>query len=118
MLFSKNHVWLDIDGDIGKIGITDYAQKKLGNILFLNVSDIDDEIEIGSTFGDVESIKSVSELFSPVTGKIIAINEDIIDEPDIINEDANGSWIVEVEISSISEDLLNDADYKEYIETL
>lgn len=118
MLFSKKHLWVDVDGDIAQIGITDYAQNKLGNILFINMPDVGDEISTDVAFGDIESVKTVSDLFSPVAGKVIAVNEELIDEPDKINEDAYNSWFIKVAVSTVSGELLNKDEYERYIDTL
>lgn len=116
--FSKKHLWIAIDGNMAKIGISDYAQDKLGNILFLNLPDSGEELIIGSAFGDIESVKTVSDLISPVNGKVVSVNEELIDEPDLINDEPYKSWLVEVEINALSEELMSEEKYKDYIETL
>lgn len=118
MLFSKKHLWVEIDGNIARVGITDYAQEKLGNILFLNIPEVGDEIAIDEVFGDIESVKTVTDLFSPVAGKVGSINEELIDEPDRINDDPYNSWLISIEISTVSEELLNTEEYEGYINTL
>lgn len=106
-LFSDKHIWLLIDGNKATIGITEFAQEKLGNIMFLNLPDIGETIEVGERFGDIESIKTVSDLISPVKGKVIEINEKLIEEPELINGNAYESWFIEVEVDSVSENLMN-----------
>lgn len=110
-LYSKKHIWVLVEGDNATIGITDYAQEKLGNIMFLNLPDVGECIEIGERFGDIESIKTVSDLVAPVTGEIVKVNEELVDEPDIINEKPYESWFVEVKADDISEELMDEETY-------
>jgi glycine cleavage system H protein len=118
MRYSKKHLWVKTEDNKATIGITDYAQEKLGNILFLNLPDCDEEISIGEAFGDIESVKTVSDLISPVSGVVIAVNEDLMNEPDEINENPYDSWFIEVEVSAEHTELMSDNQYKEYLETL
>ena len=123
-LFSKEHVWVFTQGDTAttvaatttentavKLGITDYAQKKLKSVMFLNLPDIGDEITIGEKFGDIESIKTVSDLISPVAGKVTAINEELVDDPSVINTSPYESWFIEIEATQLSDDLMNEDAY-------
>jgi glycine cleavage system H protein len=116
--FSKEHLWILQEGNKAKIGISDYAQEKLGNILFLNLPDEEDELIVGSVFGDIESVKTVSDLIAPLSGRVVAVNEDLIDEPDAINEEPYESWFVEVELADLPEDLMTENDYKEFVNNL
>ncbi len=109
--FSNKHVWLLQDGEIATIGITEYAQEKLGSIMFLNLPEVGEKVESGQRFGDIESIKTVSDLFSPVDGEVIRINEVLVDEPDAINEEPYESWFVEVKVTSIPDDLMDEETY-------
>ena len=118
LLFSPKHIWVKIGGNIVIMGISDYAQKKLGNILFLNLPDCDEEITMGNVFGDIESVKIVSDLISPVSGKVTSINEDLLGEPDLINDKPYESWFIKVKVENISEELMSEEEYKEYIKTL
>lgn len=118
ILFSKEHIWIKEEENTAKLGISDYAQEKLGNILFLNLPDSDDKLLIGNTFGDIESIKTVSDLISPIDAKVISVNEDLVDEPNVINSKPYESWFMEVEVLSKSDDLMTESEYKEYIKTL
>ena len=112
-LFSKNHIWIVTDGENARLGITDFAQKKLGNIMFLNLPDEGETIESGKRFGDIESIKTVSDLISPVDGEVTGVNGDLVDEPDAINEAPYESWFIEVKVSALSVDLIDEETYLE-----
>lgn len=120
LLYSKEHEWIKKEGDNKvRIGITDFAQSELGDIVFVELPEEDDEVEVGESFGSVESVKTVSELYSPVSGKVLEMNEDLEDEPEAVNEDPyEKAWMVVVELSNTSEldDLLSAAEYKEFIE--
>ncbi len=109
--YSKEHEWIKIEGDIAVIGITDYAQDSLGDIVFLELPDVDAELTAGETFGVVESVKAVSDLFSPLSGKVVEIHEHLIDAPETINSEPYGAgWMLKVELSNTSEvDALLDA---------
>ncbi|MCD8904691.1 glycine cleavage system protein GcvH [Staphylococcus chromogenes] len=116
--YSKEHEWVKVEGNIATIGITDFAQNELGDIVFVELPEVDDEVSEGETFGSVESVKTVSELYSPVSGKITEINEDLEDEPEAVNESPyEKAWMVKVELSDESElDALMDANgYQEMI---
>lgn len=114
--YTKEHEWISVDGDIATIGITDFAQSSLGDIVFVELPDADEEVTAESSFGVVESIKSVSDLYSPVTGKIIEKNSDAEDGPESLNENAFEAWLVKVEMANKSEldALMSASDYKEY----
>ena len=94
---------MKVDGNFGFIGITDYAQKALGNIVYVDMPDVDDDVTAGEEFGAVESVKAASDLNSPVTGKVVEVNEALEDTPELINQDAFGNWIIKVELSDKSE---------------
>ena len=107
---SESHEYVRVEGDYGFIGITDYAQNALGNVVYVDMPDVDDEVEAGEEFGAVESVKAASDLYSPVTGTVVEINEALEDQPELINQDAFGNWIIKVELSDKSElDSLMDA---------
>lgn len=118
LMYSKKHLWIDKNGEYVTIGITDYAQNKLGNILFLNLPDCNEELSVGVEFGDIESVKTVSELISPVSGIVIDVNEELMDEPDRINETPYDAWLVKVHKSMEDKELMSKVQYKEYIKTL
>jgi glycine cleavage system H protein len=101
--YAKSHEWLLLEGDTATIGITDYAQSSLGDIVFVELPKVGQEIETGSTFGSVESVKAVSDLYSPVTGTVTAVNEALNDAPDTLNTDANATWIIKLAVKSADE---------------
>ena len=112
--YSKEHVWVDAAGGKAKLGITEYAQEQLGDILFVDLPDVDNEYEQGDIFTEVESSKTAVEVKIPVSGKILAVNEELDDSPENINEDAYANWIVEIELADESQldALLSAADYE------
>jgi glycine cleavage system H protein len=116
-LYTKEHEWIDVDGKSAKIGITDYAQNSLGDIVFVELPKVGSSVEKHKIFGSVESVKSVSDLFSPASGSVTAVNESLAAAPEAINSDAHSAWILSVELSDPSEldDLLSAADYEKYI---
>jgi glycine cleavage system H protein len=116
--YSKKHLWVEIEENIATIGITDYAQEKLGNVLFINLPEYEDKIFIGTALGDIESTKTVSDLISPVSGTVTDVNEELIDEPDVINDTPYESWLIRVEVSAEDTELMSEAEYEEYIKTI
>lgn len=118
ILFSKDHVWLRDHGETVSLGISDYAQDKLGSVMFLNLPEIGDSVSKGIKFGDVESIKTVSDLISPVSGEVTDVNEALMDEPDTINESPYDSWFIKVRKTDVSDALLHKQEYEEYCRTL
>ena len=116
--YTKDHEWVKIDGDIATVGVTDFAQGELGDIVYVEVETVDETLEREEIFGTVEAVKTVSDLFLPLSGEIIAFNESLEDEPEKVNSDPYGDgWMIKIKISDASEveDLLSDADYKELI---
>jgi glycine cleavage system H protein len=115
--YTKEHEWLQVDGDTGTVGITDYAQSSLGDIVFVELPKVGQEIEAGSTFGSVESVKAVSDLFAPVTGTVTAINESLNAKPETINEAANDTWLIKLTLTNPDEvnGLLSAADYDKFV---
>lgn len=115
--YTKEHEWIESDGKIGTIGITDYAQNSLGDIVYVELPKIGSEVAAGKVFGSVESVKAVSDLYSPVTGKVTAINEALVDSPEKINTEPHTTWIIKVELSSAAEvdGLLDTAAYEAFI---
>ena len=116
--YTKEHEWISVDGATGSIGITDYAQNSLGDIVFVDAPKVGTKIEKGAVFGSVESVKAVSDLYSPVTGTVTEVNEELHASPEKINTDAHGAWIMKVEISDPAElaSLLSPADYEKFVE--
>ena len=115
--YTKEHEWLKIDGSTGTIGITDYAQNSLGDIVFVELPKVGSEVSAGKTFGSVESVKAVSDLYSPVTGTVTEINEALNTTPEQVNKDANKTWMIKVKLKDSGEanQLLSNADYEKFI---
>lgn len=113
LYYSESHEYVRVEGDFGYIGITDYAQNALGNVVYVDMPDVDDEVSAGEEFGAVESVKAASDLMSPVTGVVVEVNEALEDQPELVNQDAYENWIIKVEISDKSE-LDNLMDAKTY----
>ena len=109
--YSKSHEWLAEDGTVG---ITDFAQEALGDVVFIGLPQVGDAVTAGESFGDVESVKAVSDVNSPVTGVVLEINEELIDSPELLNEDPYGAWIIKVENVTGEEDLLTAAAYEAF----
>ncbi|EGQ2909758.1 glycine cleavage system protein GcvH [Staphylococcus pseudintermedius] len=116
--YSKEHEWVKVEGNTAIIGITDFAQSELGDIVFVELPEVEDELTEGETFGSVESVKTVSELYSPVSGKVVAVNENLEDAPEAVNESPyEEAWMVKVELKDKSEldALLDAAGYEKMI---
>ncbi len=118
LYYSESHEYVKVEGKIGYIGISDYAQHALGNVVYVDMPDVDDEIEAGSEFGAVESVKAASDLIAPVSGVVVEVNEALDDQPELINQDPYENWIIKVELSDETEiDNLMDAKaYAEFCE--
>ena len=112
--YSKSHEWVMMDGDVAVIGISDFAQDALGDVVFVNLPEVGDSTTAGEPFGDVESVKAVSDLISPVSGTVCAVNEDLMDAPEMLNSDPYGAWIIKVENVSGNEDMLSASDYETF----
>lgn len=115
LYYSESHEYVKVEGNIGYVGITDYAQHALGNVVYVDLPEVDDEVSAGEEFGAVESVKAASDLISPVTGVVLEVNEALEDEPERINADAYENWIIKVELSDKGE-LNNLMDAKAYTE--
>ena len=102
LYYSESHEFVRVEGNVGFVGITDYAQNALGTVVYVDMPDVDDEVEAGEEFGAVESTKAASDLISPVSGTVIEVNEALNDQPELINEDAFANWIIKVELSDTS----------------
>lgn len=116
--YTKEHEWVAVDGDTGTVGITDHAQKELGDIVYVDLPRAGTRVEAGKSFGSVESVKAVSEVFSPVTGEVVDINADLADAPEKLNEDPHGAaWLVKIKLADMGEieKLLSLDDYQAYI---
>ena len=115
--YAKTHEYVKVEGEFGYVGITDYAQHELGNVVYVDMPEVDDEVEAGEDFGAVESVKAASDLISPVSGTVVEVNEALEDTPGLVNEDQFENWIMKVQLSDASEldALLSAADYKALI---
>nr|WP_308626831.1 glycine cleavage system protein GcvH [uncultured Eisenbergiella sp.] len=117
--YSKSHEWVLPDGEgTVRIGLTDYAQKALGDLVFVNLPEPGDRVSAGEPFGDVESVKAVSDVYSPVTGIVEAVNEELLDSPELINSDANEAWLIKVRDITDQEELMDAAAYEAFAEGL
>ena len=115
--YSESHEWVKVEGGVAVIGVSDFAQKEMGDITYVDMPSVDDEVAAGEEFGALESVKASSDLISPVSGTVVEVNEALEDAPEKVNEDAYGSWIIKVEMSDPSEldALLDAAAYKALI---
>lgn len=115
-LFAKTHEWVEfLDKTTARLGISDYAQSELGDLVFINLPEVGDEVTMGETFADVESVKAVSNIYSPVTGVVKAVNEDLLDQPELVNNSAYEAWFIEVDEISEKDELLTEEEYKIHI---
>ena len=112
--YSKSHEWIKMEGDVAVIGISDFAQDALGDVVFINLPEEGDSVAAGEAFGDVESVKAVSDLISPVSGAVCAVNEELLDAPELLNEDPYGAWIIKVDQLDSQEELLDAAAYEAF----
>ena len=103
LYYSESHEWVKVEGNVAVIGITDFAQHAMGDLSYVDMPEVDDELEKGEEFGAVESVKAASDLYSPVSGTVIEINEELEDAPELLNQDAFANWIIKVEMSDPSE---------------
>ena len=110
--YSKSHEWIKEEDGVAVVGITDFAQDALGDVVFVNLPEAGDEVVAGESFGDVESVKAVSDLLSPVSGIVKAVNEELVDSPEMLNSDPYGAWIIKVEQVNDYEELLDADDYE------
>ena len=115
--YTKEHEWISVDGNVGTVGITDYAQGSLGDIVFVELPNVGDTLAAGKNFGSVESVKAVSDLYSPVSGTVTAINTELKDAPEKVNADANATWMIKVELKDPAEldGLLTAEQYEKFV---
>ncbi len=116
--YGKSHEWVKEEGDVVVIGLTDYAQSELGDLVFVNLPEEGDEVTIGEAFGDVESVKAVSDMYSPVTGVVCEINEELLDSPESINKAPYDAWFIKVKDVTETEELLSAAEYEAFVSSL
>ena len=116
LYYSESHEYVKVEGEYAYVGITDYAQNALGNVVYVDMPEVDDEIEAESDFGAVESVKAASDLISPVSGTVVEVNEALEDSPELINKDAFENWIIKVKLSDTAEleSLMNAAAYEKF----
>lgn len=112
--YSKTHEWIKTEDGVAVVGISDFAQDALGDVVFVNLPAVGDEVTAGESFGDVESVKAVSDLICPVSGMICAVNEELEDSPELLNEDPYGAWIIKVENITAEEELLTADTYEAF----
>jgi len=115
--YSESHEWVKVEGNVAVVGVSDFAQKEMGDITYVDLPGVDDEVVAGEEFGALESVKAASDLISPVSGNVIKVNEELEDTPEKVNEDAYAAWIIKVEMSDPSEldALMDAAAYKNHI---
>lgn len=115
--YSKSHEWVRmLTDDTAEVGLTDYAQKELGDLVFVNLPEAGDEMTAGETFADVESVKAVSDVYAPVSGTVSEVNEELLDAPERINQEPYGAWFVRVEAVKLEEALLTAEEYADFLE--
>ena len=116
LYYSESHEYVRVEGDFGFIGITDFAQHELGNVVYVDMPEVDDEVEAGAEFGAVESVKAASDLNAPVSGTVVEVNEALEDEPELLNQDAFANWIIKVELADKTEldNLMSAEEYEEF----
>ena len=117
LLYSKSHEWVKEEGDVAVIGLTDFAQSELGDLVFVNLPEEEDEVTVGEAFSDVESVKAVSDVYSPVSGVVCEVNEELLDAPERINEAPYDAWFVKVKDITDKEELLTAEEYKASVES-
>lgn len=116
LLYTKSHEWVKMEGDTAWVGLTDFAQSELGNLVFVNLPEEDDTVVMGEAFADVESVKAVSDVFSPVTGTVVEINEELQDSPEKINDEPYEAWFVKIADVTDKEEFLSAAEYEAFLE--
>lgn len=118
LLYTESHEFVKIEGDFGYVGITDYAQEQLGNVVYVDMPEVGDDVSADEEFGAVESVKAASDLISPISGTVVEINENLEEQPELINQDAFENWIIKVQLSDKSEleGLMDDETYMKYCE--
>lgn len=115
--YTKDHEWIDLSGDTGKVGITDYAQQQLGDVVYVELPEVGARLKQGQSFGTIESVKAVSELYSPVAGEVVEVNAALKDKPENVNKDPHGSWMVVIRLANAGDNsgLLDAAQYQELV---
>lgn len=114
LMYAESHEWVEFTEDLAVVGLSDYAQGELGDLVFVNLPEVGDEVVAGEPFGDVESVKAVSDVYAPVTGIVAEVNEVLLDSPEVINEDPYGAWLIKVESVSDKSNLMDGDAYEAY----
>ena len=115
--YTKDHEWIRIAGDTGEVGITDYAQQQLGDVVYVELPDVCRKVSAGESFGSIESVKAVSELFAPMTGEVIEVNDQLKTHPEVVNSDPLGTWMIKVKLAQPTDSgaLLDSAQYQSHL---
>jgi len=115
--YTKDHEWIDLAGDRGKVGITDYAQQQLGDVVYIELPEVGAKLKAGQSFGTIESVKAVSELYSPVAGEVVEVNGGLKDKPEVINKDPHGNWMIVIKLANPADaaSLLDSAAYQQLV---
>jgi glycine cleavage system H protein len=115
--YTKDHEWITVSGNLGRVGITDYAQKQLGDVVFVELPDVGRTVSQGQVAGNIESVKAVSELYSPASGRVVAVNSDLGGKPELVNRDPHGTWLFDIELANPGEiqNLLDNNQYAELV---
>ena len=115
--YTKDHEWVRISGDTGEVGITDYAQQQLGDVVYVELPDVGRKVTAGESFGSIESVKAVSELFAPMTGEVVEINDHVKNHPEIVNSDPHGTWMIKVKLAQPTDEgaLLDSSQYQSHL---
>lgn len=118
--YNEEHEWVEIDGDIASIGISSYAVEQLGDITFIELPEVDSEVSMGDSVAFIESVKAASDVYTPISGEVYEINESLLDEPEVLNQDAQGTFIFKLKVSNADElnSLMNDDEYKNFVDSL
>lgn len=116
LLYTKSHEWVEIDGDKLKVGLTEHATEQLGDLVFINLPEVGDSVEAEGEFGDVESVKAVSDVVSPATGEVSAVNDAVLDSPESVNADPYGAWLAEISNVTAKRELLTPEEYEKLLE--
>ena len=119
LLYTRDHEWLRVNGDTGRVGVTHYAQEAMGSVVFVELPEAGSAVSAGEPFGVVESVKAASDLYSPASGKVLAVNEELLERPELINEDPyNRGWLIEIQLdeTSVQDSLLKPEEYREMLE--
>ncbi len=115
--YTKDHEWIIVTGNLGRVGITDFAQKQLGDVVFVELPDVGRAVSQGQAAGTIESVKAVSELYSPASGKVVAVNTELANKPELVNKDPHGTWLYDIELSDPGEleNLLDNSQYADLV---